>query len=266
MINTVQINDDCFTACTSWDQLSEKAFSQVAPYLIKLQLAAGTADEEQASIQAKLILARAALDVPWKTWLQLNQEQHLALCPAADPFLQRIQFRGIRISKLGKFTAPAPGFRNTSIHEFIIADSYFMLFQAKRKTDALYYLAATQYRPATRKASTGDTREPFNEHTIAQRAAYFEKHFKLNDMFAIALQYQANRAWLAKQFPLCFPAGKSSKKAPKPEQLILDKAGGKFGTYEDTKKTPVMPFFQDAEEEIKRHKEQLRNLKKKRHA
>jgi hypothetical protein len=95
---------------------------------------------------------------------------------------------------------PADKLKNLVFEEFIFAESMFDAYQKKQEQTYLDQFIAILYRPKGRdKNLTGDIREPFNKHSVDNRALSIA-HIPPADKQAILLNYIGCKALLPKLY------------------------------------------------------------------
>lgn len=164
----------------------------------------------------------------------------------------------IEVLRIGtkKYYAPQNKLFNLTVEEFAMADDlYFKLRSAKtlaQQKELLAVFAAVLYVPTHNKQ-----RGVFARPLMLEAAKPFKK-VPLRTLLAIKLCYEGSRYAITKRFKKAFPATAPTKaekrKAPTYgfAKVILQMAGGKFGNYEETKRTPLFTFLEEFEEQLKR--------------
>lgn len=165
-----------------------------------------------------------------------------------------IQLKGIH------FHAPADRLSNINADEFAHADDLFVEWYNTKKLVYLQYMAAVLYAEVDEKGK----RIPFDKELLEAKAKRFKK-VKRSHLLAISLAYIGCRSHLAPQFPHVFP----KKKGEQPKQTKLQSsgfgkvslhlAGGKFGSYNETKATNIYTFLAEYNELLKQEKAKKRN-------
>jgi hypothetical protein len=156
--------------------------------------------------------------------------------------LTEFKLKSFRVG-LTKYYAPADGLKNITIDEFRWADKMYIKYKNTNDTDYLDGLVAILYRKKrkdynpTLPTYKGDIREDFNEHTISKNSEKVDK-LPLAKKHVILLAYEGSRN---KQIAACehlfSDTQKSTGKNDGYGGLLLELAGTKFGTYEQTCKT-----------------------------
>jgi hypothetical protein len=114
---------------------------------------------------------------------------------------------------------PSEKLFNITFEEYIFSETNYINYLKSRDDKDLDKLIATLYRPQDPKYSVtdpfhqGDSRLPFNSHTIDARAKDIEKYPK-DPKMAIVLFYQGCKTFLASQFPHVFERASDSKPNP----------------------------------------------------
>lgn len=151
--------------------------------------------------------------------------------------------------------SPADRIINLTIGEFAAADDFFLGWLRTKDYDYLRYLAAVLYRECDEKGK----RVAFDKLELDHRASLLNK-VKKNTLLAILLSYQGCRTYLERAHSTAFPKpkkGAKPKKVPVSSlfgKIVLQFAGGKFGTYTETDNTNVYTFLAEFEEKIKENK------------
>ena len=156
------------------------------------------------------------------------------------------------------FHAPANRLSNISVDEFAHADDLFVLWHNSKNIESLHYLAAVLY---AEHDHTGK-RIDFDKNLLDRKAKYFQK-VKPSELMAISLAYVGCRNHIAPMFPHVFPKRKSAEAPAKKSKLqssqfgkvALHIAGGKFGSYNETKATNLYTFLHEYNELLKQAKQ-----------
>lgn len=144
------------------------------------------------------------------------------------------------------FYAPADDLKNLTIDEFRFTDPLYINYKKTKNIDFLDALVAVLYRPKRKDYNpsspefNGDVREDFNEHLTvkyAKKVAKLSEHKK----HLIYLAYEGARNQIITDCPNLFNSSEKIKQGRDfgLSGLILELAGGKFGTFPETCKTSV---------------------------
>lgn len=150
-----------------------------------------------------------------------------------------------------QFHAPSDRLSNFTVDEFAHTEDLFLGWYKTKNIEYLHYLTAVLYRENDKK----EKRLPFEKAELEKRAKYFSVLPK-STLLAIALSYQGCRTYITKQFPVIFPKSTATKTSKLPSnsgfgKIILHFAGGKFGTYNETRTTNLYTFLSEFEEQLK---------------
>jgi hypothetical protein len=158
------------------------------------------------------------------------------------------------------YYGPADRLENLTIGEFSKTELYYQIYVKQNNPLALDMLIAALYRPQRNGLADRDIREDFTEIGTKDRAEQFSTlEPKLRQ--AILLNYEGCRNFIRKNFLDKLP---NDGKGEQQEifdfnKVILNVAGGKFGTKSETDKAWLFDFLQhllDTAEEIARMKKQ----------
>jgi hypothetical protein len=140
---------------------------------------------------------------------------------------------------LMEFNGPDDEMKNLDADEFAELDRYYSAFRKSNKSDDLDLMISVIYRKKCRSKDTGDVREPFNEHSVAERS---ETIAKLNNKtkYAILLHYIGVRSLMVKKHPHVFTKGENLRKKnfgwP---QVFYNLAGNKLGEVKNVEKNKI---------------------------
>ena len=161
---------------------------------------------------------------------------------------------------------PAGWLSNVTFGEFIFADTYFVQYSLRPRSEHLDKFLAVLYRPGKRHPNPeaadwdGDLRVPFNEHHLAGRAPRLAQ---VNDLekLAVLTWYRGCRAQLAEEFPEVFAEAEENVRATAPDwaKVLRKLAGGAFGAVKETAGQPLrllLAEMQDAAVDYQRQKSQ----------
>ncbi|MBS9773802.1 MAG: hypothetical protein KGV59_01415 [Tenacibaculum sp.] len=159
-----------------------------------------------------------------------------------------------------KILPPADRLTNITIDEFAHCDDLFLGWHKTKDKEYLQYLCAVLYRKTDKQGK----RITFDKHDLARRANAF-KNVSLKKLLVVAMAYQGCKTYITKQYPRVFPKAhptptkERGQKLPNSSgfgKLILQLAGGKFGTYEETKRTNVYTFLSELSEQLSMNNKQ----------
>lgn len=155
-----------------------------------------------------------------------------------------------------EYYSPADRFNNISIEEYSLAEDLHFQWREKRDRTYLEYMAAVLYVPAYGK-------RPIFEKELLEDMAKPFKDVKIEKLLAMEMAFAGCKNNLVKRFPKVYPPAKNTNAAKKENygfsKVILQMAGGKFGSHNETKQTNVFTFHEDFQETLK----QIENAKRK---
>lgn len=156
----------------------------------------------------------------------------------------------IKEVKAGVLTYHAPMDRltNLSAEEFAAAEDLHKLWGEKKDREVLEYLAAVLY------TDKPVIRPKFEKLLLEQKAKLFSE-VPLEFLLAMEMTYTGCKSALVKRFPKAFPKGNpgtNQKKGPGFGEVILNMAGGKFGTHKETAGTNIYTFLAEFENNLKK--------------
>ena len=151
-----------------------------------------------------------------------------------------------------EYFSPSSKLYTSTIEEFGFAERFFEFWNKDPLNDTwMSSLVAVLYRPKGNEDPgspdfSGDFRQPFNKHSDISRAnllARISPELKA----LVLLQYMAARKTITQAFPRVFSRSEEGGsggggKPPTWSKIALAMSGGKFGTYEQTKKNPGLGF------------------------
>lgn len=124
-----------------------------------------------------------------------------------------------------EYDAPTDFLANITFLEFVFADTYF-LQHTTDQADAKYKLAATLYRKHVINLDDenfeGDTREPFSEHRLNQRADLFKTLYPAI-INGILFNYHCIRKVIEQKYPFIFPQKEDEELEPKDTEVKVSK-------------------------------------------
>lgn len=136
---------------------------------------------------------------------------------------------------------------NMQIDEFKFADSLFIKAWQNPESNAINEFIAVLYRPGKPfwQAADGDKRQAFNKHTIVQRSHTF-KSLPIGIKYLIMLWFKGCRTAMQMRFPYVYPETTNQKLSSTPQPMnavIMQMAGPRFGTMDETKRVPLYDFM-----------------------
>lgn len=158
------------------------------------------------------------------------------------------------------YYGPADRLENLTIAEYSKTELYYQVYVKQNNPLALDLLIAALYRPQRTGLLDRDIREDITEIGTKHRAEQFSKlEPKLRQ--AILLNYEGCRNFIRTNFLDKLPSNGQGKQEEifDYNKVILQVAGGKFGTKSETEKAYLFDFLQhllDTAEEIARTKKQ----------
>lgn len=198
--------------------------------------------------QALLFVSSAFYGIPKRLFFKLNAAQMIAL---ADDFkfllknnLHAWLIPEIKVGWFKKFYGPADRFSTSTIAEFRTCESYYHTYKLSGNEAHLDLLIATLYRPLSKHNNGQDGRKVLSEFDVvrsASRMRKLDKHLRA----AILFNYEGCRSFVVKRYPTIFIPGDGgeSNMLPDINPLITTVAGGKFGTYKETKQEDLYIFL-----------------------
>lgn len=148
--------------------------------------------------------------------------------------------------KIKGYAAPYMALGNITAEQFANAEDLHALWLKEKHRNVLQYLAATLY------LMPGESFDKFALDTRAQRFA----KTPLKTLLALEAAYFGSKNAIVKRFPQAFkPAGKkSSGKKYGFGKVILEIAGGKFGSHSQTLQTNIYTFLEEFNEGLKKER------------
>jgi hypothetical protein len=208
-----------------------KAFDQEV-FLILMDV---TGLSVKRALQAKEILAEVSLS-ELKTFY---------------PFIYNEVGRTVFVKKMtvGKteLFSPADRLANLTAAEFAMADGLYFTWLKERHRRALEFLAAVLY------TSGKGVRPLYNQDALEECALMFTE-VPLDELLVMSTVYSGCRNYITSKFKDAFPTGlpsTSTQKSPGFGKVILQMAGGKFGTHKETGQTNLYTFLAEFQENLK---------------
>lgn len=158
------------------------------------------------------------------------------------------------------YYGPADRLENLTIAEYSKTELYYQVYVKQDNPLALDMLIAALYRPKRTGLLDRDIREDLTEIGTKERAEHFSK-LEPRLRHAILLNYEGCRSFIRTTFLDKLPTNGQGNLGDifDYNKVILNVAGGKFGTKSETEKAYLFDFLQhllDTAEEIARMKKQ----------
>lgn len=238
----------------SWNDLSTKQLEKIAFLFFS------TKPSFAFDLKIFIILANVRW---WQVFKEIKISYILSQVPVSElkklySFIYKENNRTIfpRLKILNKkLYAPMDRIINLSAEEFAVADDLHIKYRTTKNLEYLKYLCAVLYalsvpRPVFDKISLSSMVKQFDKITVPQ-------------MLAIEIAYFGSKIYIEKRYPKVFPKQKQSfSKASKNYgfgKVVLQMAGQKFGSHEETKKTNIYTFLEQFEEDLKQIADVKRN-------
>lgn len=152
-------------------------------------------------------------------------------------FLKRIRI-GFRF-----YYGPKTALRNLTIEEFAVTEDAFFMYYKTKNIDYLRVIAAVLYR-RKRKGS----RIPFDKLKLDEYLKPFKK-LSAKKLLIIGMSYKGSSLYIQSKYNYVFKKAKASQKKvdklkkPSLFKVVIDMAGGKFGSLNETKTTNIHDFL-----------------------
>jgi len=234
----------------SWNQLNNWQLKKIAAYL----------HSNLSGVLFDYNVLLVLLDVRWwqilKRWKILKLIKNAAFSEIKKHYgwlysdLSLTSFIPTIKTKSKTLYAPQDRINNLTADEFAHADDLYLGWLNTRDIEYLQYLAAVLYR----EMDCNGKRVGFDKTELDDRAKELSK-IDRRTLLTISLSYQGSRSYMIAQFPVVFPKPKGKNKSLKNSgfgKLVLYLSGGKFGTYNQTKRTNVYVFLSAFEEQLKK--------------
>lgn len=153
-----------------------------------------------------------------------------------DITLTKNLFPTLSLGVFSKYYGPHDGLANVSIGEFSFAITFYNRYSKTKNIADLDKLIAILYRPKNKNADeTGDARKPFKKHLIEAYEIEL-RQLQLKYKQAVYLYFiGCMEAWSRRyQFVFSKAEGSSSGSGTPFINIIIELAGGKFGTFDQT--------------------------------
>lgn len=142
----------------------------------------------------------------------------------------------ISLGAFSKYYGPADGLANVSIGEFSFAITFYNRYSKTKNVADLDKLVAILYRPKNKNfEDTGDMRKPFKKHFIEAYEIEI-RQLQLKYKQAVYLYFIGCMESFSRRYPFVFSKaeGSSSGQGTPFINIIIELAGGKFGTFDQT--------------------------------
>jgi hypothetical protein len=208
----------------------------------------------------RLSLLYYLLDLPKKVFRQLDEYQLDDLINGFN--LLKFLFEECKLTKnhvpficsyFQKLYSPGDDFSKIEGEEFSYADSQFIRYKQTKNVAFLDRLIAILYRKKDKNynpedsGSSDDLRESFNPKSIESRIKIVRK-IPLHKKLAILLWYEGSRNLLPVRYPNIFTDEKQSDANNFGwVGVLLASSGGKFGSYNETKRTRLLLLLAESE-------------------
>lgn len=227
---------------TSWNLLTDKQFLKVSTILTK------KAPSKAQQIQ----ILFALLNISWWQFAKarklfkvlkyiplseiLKEYNYIYKDDHVTKFLKSVRIRG------KKYYGPKTALTNITIEEFSVTEDAFFMYYKTQNLDYLKVIAAVLYR----KKENGK-RIDFSKQDLDEYLKPF-KHIHPKYLACIALSYKGSSLYIQSKYPNVFKKAapvKDTSKLKKPSlfKLVLDMAGHKFGTLNETKSANIHDFL-----------------------
>jgi len=176
-----------------WHELSQEQFMHMARFY----------ENPLPDLKDKMMLIKHVLNLSKYAFYGFTHWQIHNLLPLFD-WMENIAFNKVFIQQFNigdtVFHGPKDGFENLTFDEFIVADTYFVIFLNTKDLKDLSRLTYSLFRPA----SPSGTRMPIDEFDLDQYSDHFNK-MNIHLLLAIVFNYRIVRRWLEQAYPLVFP-------------------------------------------------------------
>lgn len=231
----------------SWNELSETQLLKVSKLLCS---------KEGILFDIKMFIV--LLNIKW--W-QIKKRANMLIVLSQVPIselrnyfqfiytnVDRTVFPAVIQIKDTTFYAPMDRLTNLSIDELSVALDLHNRFLETANPEYLHYLAATLY------VQTEQPIRVFDKNVLQfKHKAFAQLHPAV--LKSIEIAFSGCKQHLFNKFNLAFPKKggslKSSKKKYGFGKVVLQMAGGKFGTHEETKRTNCYTFLEQFEEDLR---------------
>lgn len=229
----------------SWDDLSPTQLKKI-----------GVLFHQQNSLTAvNYLILKILLNVKWYSFykkIQIHQLLRQVPLSVLSNYWHYLTLDCTRTNfiPIKGYNAPGSRIHNLTIGEFAVTEDLFKQYLQTQNNTYLKYLTAVLY-----TQQKGMLRPTFNKEMLNVLVAKLPK-INHPTLYAVALCYMGSRNSLIKKYPLAFPADSSVSESETSglNPVILQMAGKKFGTYNQTNQTNVYLFFEEYQENLKQLK------------
>lgn len=243
----------------SWENLTPTQLKRLATLLITMPSKSIATKKTQIAFDLGVLLI--LLNIKWWQFKKINSARKLVKNYRFQDIKKHYNFIYTKTNLknfipsivLNKtlYTGPAPFMLSVTAYEFSVADDMYLRFSNEtnpdKKIEYAQYLSAVLYKPSNAP-----------EFNIVNLEAMREPFKKAPQDFlhACALSYTGCRVQLEGRYKRVFPkapAGIKTKAKSKKYgfgKILLQMAGGKFGTHEETKRTPLHTFLEQLNEDL----------------
>ena len=234
----IEINDKKYTAPSKWAELSQEQL------IIWMKVCEKKISASMALMFVSVVFSGIKKNLHFK----LNVAQQIALSESFNFLLEnKLTAWIIPTIKIGfkTFLGPSDYFSTSTIEEFSTAETYYHAYLKNKDEALLDLLIATLYRPASSINNGKDTRKVFAEVDVlrnARKMSKLDKHLRA----AILFNYEGCRLSVMQRYPTLFIQGDGAAdpaRLPDLSPIIKTIAGGKFGTYKQTKMEDLYVFL-----------------------
>lgn len=264
----------------SWNELTGNQLAKIQEYFYenRHQLFETQEDSDQLKIkdpvlfeQVKNSLLMTLLDISYEKYMKLPEEATYTLMNESEAlkFLfsensrTRPAFRKVNIKgpmKPKYFYGPAEMLKGISFEEFIFLDKYFIAYIESEDLDHLSAFCSLLYRPIRKNLNVkdpewnGDMRERFNATLASSRIELWTKQ-PVGIKKAIFQYYDGCRRQLKTICPHLFETVEVEEMHDPTDwvEVLHSQAGGKFGTFNETKEAFCIEVLKDMDFSIKNH-------------
>lgn len=157
------------------------------------------------------------------------------------------------------WAAPGERFNTLRLEEYFYCEELYRAFLENKNWNTLADLAAVLYRPMKKKLDItspeydGDRREPFNRYTFKARAELIDTERDYDFLSCVFLWYYACRIDLLNRYPRLFERATKSSTRLKPQEELVEMAGGAF-SFDINKHQRIVLVFADLHAKLIRSK------------
>jgi hypothetical protein len=246
-MHIISIEEQAFTAPSKWEEVKAKD-------LLQISLATGIQDKSK---RFREILTCRMYNIPQALYFKLRPGQQVQLSHTlnwifAKNAISNWLMGAVKVGKV-KLFGPKHRLADLTIEEFMYTEAAYERWLQSSKTEYLDTLFAVLYR---RKIFFSLYRRKFDARHLAKqevRATRLKNYVKK----AVALNYSGCRNFIIDRHPNIWKAAADSLEKKDGHTLtnwaaiILDLAGDKFGTYEQTLKSNLWIVLADLDKKAK---------------